>query len=278
MSGSLPAGSWDCQIHVYGDPVRYPSRHENPLYEVPGDSIDDARRMHAEIGVDHAMIVQATIYKNDHSLLRDTLNAQPAGKYRGVAIIGDNVDDAELESLHAAGVRAARFNFSKMMGLAPSIPEFHRSIARIRELGWFAKVFTFGEQIFELETEFRKVPIPLVLDHMGRLDFKLGPDQPACKLIIERLKNHGWWIMLSNGDRCSGTGAPWDGAVPFARAFYEAAPERCIWGTDWPHVHYGGPVPPDTELSGLVQRYFPDANDLARVLVENPHRLLGESV
>ncbi len=275
MSGTLPAGSWDCQIHVYGDPARYPARHENPLYTTPADSIDDARRMHDAIGTERTVIVQATIYKTDNSLLKDTLGALAADRYRGVAIIDESVDDAELAALHAAGVRGARFNFAKTMGLAPSLPDFHRSIARIRELGWFAKVFTFGDQILELEAEFRKVPIPLVLDHMGRLDFKLGTKQPACRLIVERLKNDGWWIMLSNGDRCSGAGAPWDNALPFARTFYEAAPDRCIWGTDWPHVHYGGPVPPDTELAALLQRYFPDQHDLGRVLVDNPSRLLG---
>ena len=275
MSGALPNGSWDCQIHVYGDPVRYPARHENPLYSTPSDSIVDAQRMHASIGVDRAVIVQATIYKTDNTLLKDTLNAQAPDRYRGVAIIDDGVSDAELASLHAAGVRAARFNFAKQMDLAPSLPEFERSLARIAEFGWFAKVFTFGDQLLEMDEVFRNVRIPLMLDHMGRLDFRLGIDQPACKLIVERLKNDGWWIMLSNGDRCSGSGKPWDNAIPFARAFYEAAPDRCIWATDWPHVHYGGPVPPDSDLADLVRRYFPDPADLRRVLDENPSRLLG---
>jgi predicted TIM-barrel fold metal-dependent hydrolase len=275
MSATLPAGSWDCQIHVFGDPQRYPARHENPLYPTPGDSIDDAQRVHASIGIARAVIVQATIYKNDHALLRDTLTALPPDRYRGVAIIDEGVDDAELAALHAAGVRGARFNFSKTMGLAPSLPEFHRSIARIQELGWFAKVFTFGDQVLELESEFNKVPIPLVLDHMGRLDFSLGTSQPACRLIVERLKNNGWWIMLSNGDRCSGTGPPWNSAVEFGRLFYQAAPDRCIWGSDWPHVHYGGPIPSEADLVGLLRRYLPDESDLRRVLIDNPSRLLG---
>jgi predicted TIM-barrel fold metal-dependent hydrolase len=277
MNRRLPVGSWDCQIHVYGDPARYPSRHENPLYSVPPETIAEAQRMHSAIGADRCIIVQATIYKTDHALLKDVLRSQPRDRYRGVAIIGDDTSDAELADLHDAGVRAARFNFHKGFALAPSLPEFHRSIARIRELGWFAKVFTFGDEILELDDEFRKVKVPLVVDHMGRLDFGAGVDQSACRLIVERLKEDGWWIMLSNGDRCSRTGPAWDDAIPFARAFFEAAPDRCIWATDWPHVNYGGPVPPDADLADLVLRYFPDAGDLERVLCENPSRLVGAS-
>jgi 2-pyrone-4,6-dicarboxylate lactonase len=271
----LPPGSTDCQIHVYGDPRLYPVRHANPLYQTPDATIVEAQKMHAALGFDRAVLVGATIYAADNSLIRDVLNALPPERYRGVAVIDDSVSDAELVRLDAAGVRGARFNFAKRLGLVPPLEEFRRSIARISELGWFAKVFTIEDQLLELAAEFDAVRVPLVVDHMARLDFTRGTQQPACKLLVDRLKHGNWWVMISNGDRSSGTDAPWDNAVPFGRMFFEAAPDRCIWGSDWPHVHYPRAMPADAELIGLLRRYVPDEADFKRVLVENPARLFG---
>jgi 2-pyrone-4,6-dicarboxylate lactonase len=272
---TLPAGSTDCQIHIFGDPQRYPVRHANPLYPTPPETIVEAQALHARLGFDRCVIVGATIYATDNALIRDVLETLPKDRYRGIAVIDDSVTDAELERLDAAGVCAARFNFAKRLGLAPSLDEFRRSVARITELGWFAKVFTVEDQILELAAEFDALKIPLVLDHMGRLDFTRGTDQPACRLIVDRLKHSNWWIMLSNGDRSSGADAPWDNAPPFGRLFYDAAPERCVWGSDWPHVHYPRAIPPDAELVGLLRRYVPDDAAFKGVLVDNPARLFG---
>jgi 2-pyrone-4,6-dicarboxylate lactonase len=271
----LPAGSTDCQIHIFGDPQRYPVRHPNPLYPTPSETIVEAQALHASLGFDRCVIVGATIYATDNSLLRDVLETLPKDRYRGVAVIDNSVTDAELDRLDAAGVCAARFNFAKRLGLVPSLAEFRRSVARIAELGWFAKVFTVEDQLIDLATEFDALKIPLVLDHMGRLDFARGINQPACRLIADRLKHGNWWIMLSNGDRSSGTDAPWDNAPQFGRLFYDAAPDRCIWGSDWPHVHYPRAIPPDAELVGLLRRYVPDEAAFKRVLVDNPARLFG---
>lgn len=276
-SARLPQGSCDGHFHVFGDPERYPARRANPHYSTPSESIEDARRVHADVGYERGAIVQASIYMTDHSLLKDVLADLPRDRYRGVAIIDDSVTDAELASLHAAGVRASRFMFVQALGISQNLSEFHRSIARISELGWFAKVFAFGDDLLELDAELASVTVPLVLDHMGRLDFSLGTTQPACDLIVDRLKNQNWWIMLSNGDRSSAGGAPWDDAAAFGRLFYEAAPDRCIWGSDWPHVHYGGPPPSETDLIQLLRRYVPDDEALRRVLVDNPARLFGFS-
>jgi 2-pyrone-4,6-dicarboxylate lactonase len=275
QTARLPAGSTDAQLHIYGDPLRYPVRHENPLYEPPDATIEHARIMHAELGFERAVLVGATVYATDNSLIRDVLRTLPPDRYRGVAVIDDSVSDAQLEELHAAGVRGARFNFAKRLGLAPSLAEFRRSIARIAELGWFAKVFSVEDQLLELAAEFDAVRVPVVVDHMARLDFSRGVGQPAAQLLADRLKHGTWWVMLSNGDRSSGGDAPWDNAVPFGQLFFEAAPERCIWGSDWPHVHYPRAIPPDAELIGLLRRYVGDETGLKRVLVDNPARLFG---
>ena len=271
----LPSGSTDAQIHVFGDAARYPVRHADPLYPTPPETIEDAQKLHAELGIDRSVIVGATIYATDNSLVRDVLSTLPKDRYRGIAVIDDSVTGKELERLNEAGICGARFNFAKRLGLAPSVAEFRRSIARIAELGWMAKVFTVEDQLLELADEFDAVKIPLVIDHMARLDFRLGVDQPACKLLVDRLKNGNWWVMLSNGDRSSNGDPPWDIAVPFGQLLFNAAPDRCIWGSDWPHVHYPRAMPVDGDLIELARRYVPDDAAFKRLMVDNPARLFG---
>ena len=134
-------------------------------------------------------------------------------------------------------MRGARFNFGGRFKLAPSIDDFRRGLDRVRELGWFVKVFGFEDDFLPVADELRKIDFPAIIDHMGGPDYRRGTAQPAIRLILDLLKNGNWWIGLSNGDLRSHTGSPWDDAVEFGRMFYEAAPDRCLWGTDWPHVH-----------------------------------------
>jgi predicted TIM-barrel fold metal-dependent hydrolase len=285
MAERLPRGSCDAHLHVFGDPREYPVANPNALYQPPQDCTFAAMTaLHDAMGIDHAVFVQPTIYGTDHRLLHDVLKAAPAGKYRGVAIINDNVTDAELARLHSVGVRGARFNFGGNFKLAPSMDSFRRSMARVRELGWFIKVFGFGDDFLAVEAELRKITMPAIIDHVGGPDVTKGTSAPVIRMLLDLLKNDNWWALLSNGDLRSKTGAPWDDVVPFGRAFYEAAPDRCMWGTDWPHVHrfirpheaeedYG----PAHEMKRvpLLQRYLPDRAARDRVLVGNPARFFG---
>lgn len=273
-ASALPSGSCDAQFHVYGDRERYPVRHQNPLYDAPFAPLAEAMKMHARIGMERVVLVQATPYTTDHSLLLDSLKELTSARARGIAIVDDGVSDAELARLDAAGVRAARFNFQKRLGLVPSFDSFHRQVARLRELGWFIKVFAGPAELEEIEGEIARVDLPVVFDHMGHLDFSLGVAQPGMKRLLHILQRDDRWIMLSNGHRGSRTGQPWDDAVPFGRAFFEAASDRCVWGSDWPHIgSRGGPMPDDADLVGLLKRYLPDGAALKKVLVENPARL-----
>jgi predicted TIM-barrel fold metal-dependent hydrolase len=275
---ALPPGSCDCQFHVYGDRQRYPVRHSNPLYEAPDAPLSLATAMHDRLGFGRVVLVQATVYTTDHNLLLDCLNQLTEKRARGVAIIDDSVSDEELQRLHRAGVRAARFNFQKRLGLVPSFEVFHRSVARIKDLGWFIKIFAGPAEMETVAPEIARCDLPVVLDHMGHLDFGRGVEQPAMKQILAMLERDVLWIMLSNGHRGSAAGYPWDDAVAFGRAFYAAAPDRCIWGSDWPHIgSRGGPMPDDADLLALLMRYLPDEAAIRKVLVDNPARLFGFS-
>ncbi len=267
-----PAGSWDCQVHVFGDPATYPP-WPGRRYNAPPASIDEMRRMHHALGVERGVIVQPTTYGTDHSLLLDLLAVEK--NYIGAAIIDDTVSDAELRRLHEGGVRSARFNFARFLGMAPSPATFRRSIDRIADLGWVAKIHAVGNEYVEHADLFRPLRIPTVIDHMGHFYFKDGMNQPVIPLLLELLKRDNVWIMLSNADRRSATGHPWDDALPFARLFLEAAPDRAIWGTDWPHTHYQGQMPNDADLLELLYRFVPDPQMQANILVHNPDRLFG---
>src|SRR5262245_45906376 len=260
-SRKAPAGSWDCQVHVFGDPQQYPPWPGRP-YNAPPAFIDDMRRMHRALGIDHGMIVQPTTYGTDHRLLLDLLAAEP--RYVGSAIIDDTTTDADLRRLHDGGVRGARFNFAKFLKMAPSPASFRRSIAQITELGWVAKIHAVGDEYVEHADLFRTLRLPTVIDHMGHFYFKDGMEQPVIPLLLELLKRDNVWIMVSNADRRSATGHPWDDALPFARRFIEAAPERAIWGTDWPHTHFQGRMPNDADLLELLYRFVPDQETQAR--------------
>jgi 2-pyrone-4,6-dicarboxylate lactonase len=276
IASRLPAGSCDCQIHVYDDPARYPIRHAKPSYAAPAAPLSAAMAMHQRVGIERVVIVQATVYKSDHSLLLASMAQLPADSARGIAIIDDSVSDADLDRLNAAGVRGARFNFQHRLGLVPSIEGFRRSVARVKELGWFIKIFAGPVELVEIESELDRCDVAVVLDHMGQLNGGDGISEAGLRRVCAMLQRDDRWIMLSNGHRTSATGYPWDDAVPVGQAYYRTAPERCIWGSDWPHIgSRGGPMPDDADLLKLLLRYLPDEQAVDNVLVRNPQRLFG---
>lgn len=284
----LPPGSCDAQIHVYGDPVKYPARHARPLYYAPPGqgTIEQALAMHAKLGFDRLTITQATIFGTDHSLLVDTLNALPKGRARGCGIVDSTVSDRELARMHNAGVRGARFNFLARFDLVPDFADFHRQLARIGEMGWYAKLFCGPAELETIEPELRKAgKTTFMFDHLCQAPFADGVNGAGMKRILSLLREERFWMMLSNGDRNS-SGYPWTDCIPFGRAFYEAAPDRCVWGSDWPHVwrwirhQRDGYVEvahdaKDDLLLNLGLSYLPDETAIRKVFVDNPARIFG---
>ena len=276
---AMPPGSWDCQVHVYGDPSRFPPRKQG-AYQPPKAYFADVHHMAKTLGLSFVSIVQASLYGTDHGALVEALRLGRDGhdgvRYRGIAIIDDDVSDRTLEELNEAGVRGVRFNFWKRLNVVPSVSTFHRTLERIVPFGWHARVHVTEPELLELQDEFRKVTSPIVLDHMGHLPFAGGLGQPGLPIIRDLLARDNWWMMLSHGDRNSAGDAPWDDSLIFARAYYGAAPDRCIWATDWPHPEYPKTPVNDAELVELLYRQLQDADARKKVLVDNPARLHGE--
>jgi 2-pyrone-4,6-dicarboxylate lactonase len=268
-----PPGSCDCQVHVFGDYARYPLR-QGSAYQPPADAtIEAAVRMHRTLGLSRGVIVQASSYGPDHRILFDALSGRP--NYRGIAIVDDSVSDRELTKLHDAGVRGARFNFWKALNATPSPGSFERSAARIGALGWHAKVHCTIEELADLLPLLSKVKLPLALDHMAHIDPKRGIAQPGSQTLRKFLDGDNRWVMVSCGDRSSAMERRWDDVVPFVRLCIDAAPDRTIWCTDWPHVQYRKPMPNDAELLELLYRCVPEDTERRKILVDNPARLFG---
>jgi predicted TIM-barrel fold metal-dependent hydrolase len=269
----LPRGACDCHVHVFGDPAIYPPK-PGATYEPPDVTLDDLDRMHATLGIGHAVLVQPAVYGTDHRLLIDSL--RQGNRCRGVAVINDSVDDEELEVLHRAGVRGARFNFGGAAQGAFGREEFERSMERIGRLGWHAKIGGAAGELVKHESWLRGIRIPAVLDHLAGIDPAAGMEQPVFRMALDLLRGDNWWVLLANADRRSSKTGGWEDVAPFVQAYVAAAPERTLWATDWPHLLYGKPeLPDDAELAEFLQRCLGDSDNFERLLVDNPRQLYG---
>jgi len=275
-----PPKSCDCQFHIFGDPQTYPLRFDT-TFQPPSATFADMQKVLRILGIERGVIVHTMRFDIDHSLLVDTLSAlspEERANYRAIGIVRDGLSDREMERLDALGVCGARFNLGKRYGQTHEREAVRRSMDRVREIGWHARLHVGGSDIADWGDFLASVrDLTMVVDHMGHLDFSLGVEQPALRWFLERLSNENWWLMLSNGNSDSAMETGWDDAIPFARAFIEAAPDRMIWGTDWPHTGWKkARMMNDAEALELLYRYVDhDAALLHKILVANPARLHG---
>jgi 2-pyrone-4,6-dicarboxylate lactonase len=271
---SLPPRSCDAQFHVFGPADRYPAR-AGAAYQMPSATIDKALAMHRVLGIERGVIVQSTTYGADHQVVLDGL-AIAGPDYRGcanAAVLAER-DDEYIDRLHGAGVRGARFS-RQSLGIALSDDELRRSLERARELGWYVKIQPEAAGIAENIAPFEHLETPVLLDHMGRPDPARGADDPSLRKVIELLGRGNFWVMLSLSEKISRSGPPWDDVVPIAQALIEAAPDRCVWASDWPHPVSTKQPPNEGDLLDLLQRFAPDPAVRRRILVDNPARLFG---
>ena len=266
-----PSGSCDAQIHVFGDLVRYPVR-KAAVFEAPEAIFPAAQRMHSAIGIERCVIVQSTVYGDDHSCMLDALK-EGGDQYRGVAIIDDATSDQELNRLHDAGVRGARFNFFKGVNMITDPSQFRRAIERIAEMGWFAKVHPATGEFLDLFDLLKPLKLPVLVDHYGRPGQPSIAD-PAVQAITELMKAGNWWMMISNPHRFSHDPAGWNDMIPLARAYIDAAPSRVVWASDWPHPLSLTKVPNDADLIEFLYRATDDSEQQS-ILVNNPETLFG---
>lgn len=269
----LPVGACDSHCHIFGPFSRFPlpeARSFTPN-EAPEATL---RQLHHRLGVSRAVIVQSQGHGLDHGPLLAALEASP-GRYRGVALIRPTTSPEEVARLSAAGICGARFSFMSHLGGAPEPDAIRAVIALVSRQAWHIAIHVSGRGIVELEEFIRSIPTAVVIDHMACPD--LADEQlPAVGNSLKRLIDGGRvWVKLSGADRLSRTGSPFSDVVPFAADLAQHAPERVLWGTDWPHVNLQGPMPDDGDLVDLIAEIAPTDALRQRMLVENPAEFFG---
>jgi predicted TIM-barrel fold metal-dependent hydrolase len=267
----IPAGSADCHAHIFGPQQRYPYV-PNRSYTPAEAGIDAYRRMLGALGFDRAVIVQPSVYGTDNRCTRDAIAAS-GGNWRGVAVVEPGLPRALLTDLHAAGFRGVRINLLFKGGLQlEALEQIARAIA---PLGWHVQLLLDGRDLPELARRLQRLPVDFVVDHMGHLPASAGTGQAGFQTLLELLRSGNCWVKLSGPYRISPTPERYREAMPFARALVEAAPERLVFGTDWPHPSISVPVPQDALLLDLLETWAPGEETRRRILVENPARLYG---
>ena len=266
----LPPGACDAHCHVFGPGDRFPYS-PGRSYTPPDAPKEKLAALHKHLGFSRAVLVQASCHGTDNSAMLDAIAASN-GSIRGVAMVSGDVTDRELERLHTAGVRGARFNFVAHLGGAPDLKVVAGVAARIADLGWHLQVHLDAEDILTYRDFLDGLQIPFIIDHMGRVQAGHGLDQQPFKLLLELMKNELAWIKVSGPERVSSTGKPFEDALPFARKLIETAPGRVLWGTDFPHPNVKQ-MPNDGALVDLFARMCDDETLRRRIVVDNPTRL-----
>ncbi len=269
----LPDGACDSHCHIYGPFDRFPLPDDRSF--TPNEAPETAlRRLHDHIGIDRAVIVQSQGHAFDHRPLLDAL-ASGAGRYRGVALIRPETPAADIARMAVAGVCGVRFSFLAHLGGRPA-PETMRAVLdKVRPHGWHVAIHVAGQGLVEHEAFIRSLDLPVVIDHMGRPGAAELADGPVTAALLRLLDGGRVWVKLSGADRVSQAGAPYRDVVPFARRLAEHAPERVLWGSDWPHVNLHGPMPDDGDLVDLIASIAPADITRRLMLVDNPTRFFG---
>ena len=265
-----PPGACDAHCHVFGPAAKYPYSPTR-AYTPPDAPVENLRRLHAHLGISRAVIVHASCHGTDMRVTLDAI-ASSNGAYRGVAMVGSDVTDAELERLHAGGIRGVRFNFVSHLGGAPDLALFDSMLSRVGDLGWHIVLHLDAEDIVTYANRIKRIPVPFAIDHMGRVKAERGLDQKPFKLLLDLLRNELTWVKVCGAERVSSTGRPFRDAIPFAAALIEAAPDRILWGTDWPHPNVKV-MPNDGEAVDLFAEFCNDETVRRKILVDNPTRL-----
>lgn len=271
----LPDGSCDSHCHVFGPAAVFPYAPDRTFTPVDAP-VSQLMTLHRQLGLDRAVIVQSSCYGTDHRALLAAL-AAGAGRYRGVALINPATRPAEIARLDAAGVRGFRLHFLPHLGPPPTRAEIKSMVALTADLGWHAEIHLHSADIARLAELIRWFPIPVVIDHLARLDLAQGGDSAAVGALLGLLDTGRVWVKTSGVDRVSRTGPPYPDAVALAARLVAHNPERVLWGTDYPHPNITGPAPDDGLLVDLLASIAPGERELRRMLVQNPAEFFGFS-
>ena len=266
-----PPGAADCHIHIV-DP-RFA-----PVATKPANAAaTDYKLLQKRIGVSRVVIVTPRLYGTDNAVTLDAIEQLGADGARGIGVLRPDVTDAELKRLDKGGIRGLRFTVGNPATAVVSLDMVEPLAKRIADLGWHVQLHMEGEQIVEYAEMLRRLPCPIVFDHLARLPTGVGVKHPAYGIVCDLLQRGRAWLKISGAYLNTAIGPPtYADATAIAREYVKGAPERLVWGSDWPHT--SPKEHPDTALLfDILLEWAPDARVRNRILVDNPERLYGFS-
>jgi len=276
----LPDGAVDAHCHVFGPGAEFPFAAERK-YTPCDASKEQLFALRDHLGFSRNVVVQATCHGADNSAMVDALGAS-GGRARGVATVRAGVSSTELDELHDAGVRGVRFNFVKRLVDVTPRADLRDVVERIAPYGWHVVVYFEAADLADLRDFLLSIPVPLVVDHMGRPDVAKDPAGPEFAAFLDFVHaRDDIWTKVSCPERLTLSGPPaldgersaYDDVVPFARRVVEERPDRVLWGTDWPHPNLKDHMPDDGLLVDFIPRIAVTPDLQRRLLVDNPMRL-----
>jgi predicted TIM-barrel fold metal-dependent hydrolase len=219
----------------------------------------------------YGVLVQVSVHGTDNRLLVETLKAHPQ-RLRGIAVVAPDIGEAALRELNDSGVVGLRLNV--LYGGGVGFDRLERYAAICRELGWHQQFLVDAKDLVALSPRLGRLQIPCVIDHVGHFPTSRGLNDPGFLALLSLVRD-GAWVKLSGAYRNTTEGPPYADTVPFASAAHSAAPDRCVWGSDWPHVSHWGAMMKVADLLDLLADWVPGEEARHRVLCDNAHRLYG---
>lgn len=275
MSGALPQGACDCHCHVFGPAARFP--YAEPRSYTPDDApLEAYLALLDRLGFDRGVLVQPSAYGRDNRAMLDALTRAPA-RLRGVAVGGAELSAATLKQWHAAGVRGLRANEFRRDGKpyyqnGVTLKDIEPLLPAMADLGWHLQLWIDARDLPALLPALAHVPVPVVVDHMGRLEHRYGTSHPGFQALLRGVGEGKLWSKLSGTYRLGATPPDYAEARPFHNALVAANPQNLVWGTDWPHPRPEGPVPDAARLLKVFLNWTTPESRQA-ILVDNPSRL-----
>jgi predicted TIM-barrel fold metal-dependent hydrolase len=269
----VPPGSWDSHFHIFGPPDRFPYA-ESRRYTPPTAPIDHWLRISTAIGIERGFVVTPSVHDLDPAVTLDAI-ARSEGRILGMVRANASMTDGEIKRLHAGGIRGLRFPFAKFVRRAFDEQAFHANIARIESTAWVVEFQIDSDGLEEHSDLIGNVPLPTIIDEFAGIDPGAGLDQPAFRTLLDLLAKPNMHLKLICPDRHLERGGRYDDFVAMARAVIAQAPDRVIWGSDWPHAYVfeANHMPNDGDLIDMLADFAPDETVRNKILVDNPKRL-----
>lgn len=267
---AVPEGAVDTHAHVIGLPPEYPFV-EGRAYTPPAAPPAAYLAMLDGTGMTYGVLIQVSVHGSDNRLMLETLRANRQ-RLKGIAVAPLGLPDKEWQAMKDMGVVGLRLNV--LYGGGIGFEKLADYGALCRELGWHLQFLLDARELPALAPAISRLPVPFVVDHMGHFPASLGVKEPGFQTLLGLVRDGGW-VKLSGAFRVTSAGAPYHDTIPIAQALFTAAPDRCVWGSDWPHVANWKHMPNVGELLDLMADWVPDETDRRRVFVDNPKRLYG---